>query len=125
MKTWNELTHYAGFDWAGDHHDVVIVDRAGLVVAQFRFNHSAAGWNEFRQKVQGYFWRRRRNAVRRRLSLLPALHRFPVQSLRATASAPQRSRRLLGPVLGDALRWTGRPGGARRKIRSPRRACLP
>ena len=54
MKNWNELTHYAGFDWAGDHHDVVIVDRAGEVVTHFRFTHSAAGWNEFRQKIQGY-----------------------------------------------------------------------
>ena len=54
MKTWNELTHFAGFDWAGDHHDVVIVDQAGLVVAQFRFAHSAEGWNEFRQKTQAY-----------------------------------------------------------------------
>ena len=26
MSSWNEITHYAGFDWAKDHHDVVIVD---------------------------------------------------------------------------------------------------
>ncbi len=54
MKTWNELTHYAGLDWAGDHHDVVIVDRVGVVVTQFRFAHSAAGWTEFRQTIQAY-----------------------------------------------------------------------
>jgi len=23
MKNWNELAYYAGFDWAGNHHDVV------------------------------------------------------------------------------------------------------
>jgi hypothetical protein len=23
MKTWNELTHYAGFDWAGDRRQLV------------------------------------------------------------------------------------------------------
>lgn len=54
MKAWNELTYYAGLDWAGDHHDVVIVDRVGVVVAQFRFAHSAAGWTEFRQTIQTY-----------------------------------------------------------------------
>jgi len=26
MKPWTEITHYAGFDWARDHHDVVVVD---------------------------------------------------------------------------------------------------
>jgi transposase len=54
MKNWNELTHYAGFDWAGDHHDVVIVDPAGQRVAQFRFEHSAEGWEQFRQQTQTY-----------------------------------------------------------------------
>lgn len=54
MKTWKELTHFAGFDWASDHHDVVIVDQAGVVVAQFRFTHSAEGWNRFRQEIQAY-----------------------------------------------------------------------
>jgi len=33
MKPWTEITHYAGFDWARDHHDVVIVDRQGQIVA--------------------------------------------------------------------------------------------
>jgi len=54
MKKWNELTHYAGFDWAGEHHDVLIVDQAGTAVAQFRFAHSAEGWEEFRQRTQPY-----------------------------------------------------------------------
>ena len=26
MKSWQEITHYAGFDWAKDHHVVVVVD---------------------------------------------------------------------------------------------------
>jgi len=34
MKTWTDLTHYAGFDWAKDHHDIVIVDRSGTKVAE-------------------------------------------------------------------------------------------
>ena len=29
MKAWKEITYYGGFDWARDHHDVVIVDRSG------------------------------------------------------------------------------------------------
>lgn len=51
MKSWNELTHFAGLDWAGDHHDVAVVDTQGRVVAEFRLEHSAAGWAEFRQKM--------------------------------------------------------------------------
>lgn len=54
MKTWNELTHFAGLDWAGDHHDVAVVDGAGQVVAEFRIEHSAAGWTEFRKKMAAY-----------------------------------------------------------------------
>jgi hypothetical protein len=43
MKPWTEITHYAGFDWARDHHDVVIVDRQGQIVADLRLQHSLAG----------------------------------------------------------------------------------
>lgn len=54
MKTWNELTHFAGLDWASDHHDVAVVDQQGKVVAEFRIDHSAAGWAEFRKKMAVY-----------------------------------------------------------------------
>jgi transposase len=54
MKPWTEITHYAGFDWARDHHDVVIVDRQGQIVADLRFPHSLTGWQEFRQQVGAY-----------------------------------------------------------------------
>jgi transposase len=54
MKNWQELTHWAGLDWASDHHDVVIVDQHGTIAAQFRFEHSAAGWQEFRQYIAAY-----------------------------------------------------------------------
>jgi transposase len=54
MKTWQQLTHYAGFDWARDHHDIVIVDLPGRVIAQFRIEHTLAGWQEFRQKISAY-----------------------------------------------------------------------
>jgi transposase len=54
MKTWNELKHYAGLDWAKGHHDVVIVDRDGTIVAEFGFEHSAQGWEKFRQNIKPY-----------------------------------------------------------------------
>lgn len=54
MTPWNELRHYAGFDWAVDHHDVVILDAGGRRLTQFRFPHSAEGWQQFRQQIQPY-----------------------------------------------------------------------
>jgi transposase len=54
MKTWNEITHYAGFDWAKDHHDVVVVDRLGAIVAEFQFKHSRDGWKQFADKIKSY-----------------------------------------------------------------------
>jgi transposase len=54
MKTWQQLTHYAGFDWARDHHDLVVLDPQGRLVAQFRIEHTLAGWQEFRQKINAY-----------------------------------------------------------------------
>jgi transposase len=54
MKNWTEQNYFAGFDWASDHHDVVIVDRAGQVLAQFRFSHDADGWELFRDKIKAF-----------------------------------------------------------------------
>lgn len=53
MKAWAELTHFAGLDWASDHHDVVIVDRAGAQVMEFRFPDTAEGWQDFVMRVSG------------------------------------------------------------------------
>ena len=118
MKTWNELTHYAGFDWAGDHHDVVIVDSVGIVVARFRFEHSAEGWEQFRQKIQTYA--ALGVAVETRSgTVVEELMRsgctvFPVQP---KAAARYRERKSPSGVkddqldawaLGDALRMDGR-----------------
>ena len=38
MKPWKEITHYAGFDWAHDHHNVVIVDRRARSLPILRSN---------------------------------------------------------------------------------------
>jgi transposase len=54
MKTWQQLTHDAGFDWARDPHDIAVVDGQGHLVAQFRIEHTLAGWQEFRQKISAY-----------------------------------------------------------------------
>jgi len=32
MKPWQQITHYAGFDWARDHHAVVIVEGARATI---------------------------------------------------------------------------------------------
>lgn len=54
MKPWNEITHYAGLDWARDHHDIIIVDRQGRIVADWRIPHSLEGWQDFGAKIKSY-----------------------------------------------------------------------
>jgi len=54
MKNWKDLTHYAGFDWAKDHHSVVIVNAEGQIVADFEFAHSLEGWKSFVEKTSGW-----------------------------------------------------------------------
>lgn len=51
MHPHQELTHHAGFDWAGDHHDILIVDACGAVVADFQIAHTADGWKLWREKI--------------------------------------------------------------------------
>jgi transposase len=54
MREWMEYTHFGGFDWADDHHDVVIVDAQGKVVKKWRFGHGLQGWKEFGEIVAEY-----------------------------------------------------------------------
>ena len=54
MKTWQEITHYGGLDWARDHHAVVVVDPQGQIVADFEFAHTQEGWKSFGQKVAAW-----------------------------------------------------------------------
>ena len=51
MQPWSKITHYAGFDWAHDHHEVVIVNRSGKIVADFQIEHTAQGWQHWREQV--------------------------------------------------------------------------
>jgi transposase len=54
MKAWNHIKYFAGFDWAKEHHDVIIVDTTGRIVADFRFDHTASGWEAFRQQIAAF-----------------------------------------------------------------------
>lgn len=40
-----DFQYYLGFDWAQDHHDVVVLDRQGTLVYQARFSNDAEGWS--------------------------------------------------------------------------------
>jgi len=51
---WEQWTHFAGFDWAKDHHDVVVVDPKGQVVLQTRIDDTAEGWSKLRQELQPF-----------------------------------------------------------------------
>lgn len=54
MTPWSAHTHFGGFDWASDHHDVIVVDKAGTIVAKFAFEESATGWHEFVERTKGF-----------------------------------------------------------------------
>jgi transposase len=54
MKSWQEITHYTGLDWAKDHHVVVVVDPQGHIVVDFEFAHSLEGWQSFADKTSGW-----------------------------------------------------------------------
>ena len=54
MKSWQEITHYAGFDWAKHHHVVVVVDAHGQIVADFEFEHSLEGWQSFAHQTAAW-----------------------------------------------------------------------
>ena len=52
--SWRERTVFIGFDWAKDHHDVMLVDRQGQVVDDFRFDETAEGWRTLFEKLAPY-----------------------------------------------------------------------
>jgi transposase len=54
MKNWNEHGHFAALDWAGDHHDLVVVDGEGRIMLGERFAHTADGWNCLREVLAPY-----------------------------------------------------------------------
>jgi transposase len=54
VTQWQQWTHFAGLDWAKDHHDVVVVDRLGQIVLQLRISEDAVGWQHLREKLQEF-----------------------------------------------------------------------
>lgn len=54
MRPFAELTHFAGFDWATDHHDLILVDKQGTIVEQFRFNDTSEGWQVAFSKLAAF-----------------------------------------------------------------------
>jgi len=46
-----QLSYFAGFDWAKDHHDVIVLDQAGKIVDDFRIEHTVAGWQCWHEKL--------------------------------------------------------------------------
>jgi transposase len=54
MKLFCELTYFAGFDWAKQHHQVVILDARGQTVDELHFAHNAEGWQQFRQRIAAF-----------------------------------------------------------------------
>ena len=52
MPKSQDCKYFAGFDWASQHHQVVIVDTHGQIVIDFQFDDSAAGWELWRQKAK-------------------------------------------------------------------------
>jgi transposase len=49
---WNQQSYFAALDWAKEHHDVIVVDRNGIIVADFQFAHTVEGWAQFDQQLQ-------------------------------------------------------------------------
>jgi transposase len=51
MNADQKPTHFAGFDWAKAHHDVLVIDSSGKVVLEFQFEHTTEGWAQCREKL--------------------------------------------------------------------------
>src|SRR5438445_7015045 len=46
--------YFAAIDRVNDYYDVIVVDSAGVIVAEFQFAPQPAGWNEFDQKMHTF-----------------------------------------------------------------------
>jgi len=54
MKSWEEHLHFAGLDWASDHHDLSIINRQGQTEASLRFSHDSDGWSQARELLSRF-----------------------------------------------------------------------
>ena len=101
---WSSFTHFAGFDWAKDHHDVTIVDRSGAVALELRFDHTAEGWSLLRERIRVFpslalTIETSSGCVVERL-LEAGMHVYPVHP---TAAERFRERKAPGGVKSDRL----------------------
>ena len=120
MKTeWTQQPYFAALDWAKDHHDLIVVDRLGTIVADFRFAHTAAGWEEFAQKMKAFAPCPIAVETSKGLAVDQLLHRgYPVYPVNPKAAKGYRERkspsgnktdRADAWSLADALRTDGAP----------------
>lgn len=54
MNTHREPTHFAGFDWAKNHHDIIVVDTSGTIVLELRIEHTLEGWRQWKDKTAAF-----------------------------------------------------------------------
>lgn len=54
MNTQIQPDYFAGFDWAKTHHDIVVIDASGALLAEFRFEHNAEGWKACGEKLAAF-----------------------------------------------------------------------
>lgn len=117
MSSWSDLTHYAGFDWASDHHDVVIVDKSGAIAADFRIPDTADGWRDLAARLTklgavGMVVETRYGAMIERL-LASGCTVFPIDPKKASryrerkTSSGVKTDRLDAWSMADALRLDG------------------
>jgi len=50
----HSFSHFAGFDWAKNEHDIAIVARDGQIVQQFRIEDTAEGWATLKERIAPY-----------------------------------------------------------------------
>ena len=53
-RHWTEQPYFAALDWAKEHHDIIVVDRVGTIVADFQFDHTVEGWSQFDQQMKAF-----------------------------------------------------------------------
>jgi len=48
---WEARKYFMGFDWAKDHHEVLVLNREGQTVLDLQIKHTAEGWNVLHDKL--------------------------------------------------------------------------
>ena len=99
-----QLTHYMGFDWAKQHHQVAVVDGSGKIVLELCFEDTADGWAELRQKLAEF----PRVGVTIETSSGPAVERLlemglSIYPMNPKAAQRYRDRKRPSGVKDDAL----------------------